>query len=181
TRSCSFRLHAGALDFSRRQLYRTVVAVLALIDGDVIHPHRILFRHRRGVRQSHRVAVILDLARTLRRRGRLGRLIEIETDIAANGHRDIVAAVRRLLRRQRIERLAVRIPVVERRSRPLGGRGRCERELRLALTDEVPAGTACRRRERGGSGDYEDSAAHFCAVMTSLLSTVPVSPCTLAP
>jgi len=32
------------------------------IDGQVIHAHRILLWHRRGVRQAHRVAVIENLA-----------------------------------------------------------------------------------------------------------------------
>ena len=45
---------------------------------------------------------------------------------------------------------------------------------------EVPANTdkcATRRRYHSGDGDArEDGAFHFCAVMTSLLSTVPVSP-----
>ena len=37
-----------------------------------------------------------------------------------------------------------------------------------------------RRDDRGGSA-CEQGAVHFCAVMTSLFSTVPVSPWTLAP
>src|SRR5262249_32120939 len=106
-------------------------------------------------------------------------LIRVEADVAANGHGHIVAAIRRLLWRQRIERLAVGIAVIKRR-RGLGDRGRRKCELRLVLRHQVPAGGASRRRD-GGSRGGEVGAAHFCAVMTSLLSTVPVSPCTLAP
>ena len=38
-------LHAGALDLSGRQFHRAVVGIVALVDGDVIHPHGILLRH----------------------------------------------------------------------------------------------------------------------------------------
>src|SRR5262249_37484418 len=82
TRSRRLRLHAGALDFSWRELHRTIIAVLAFVDGDVIHPHRILLRHRRGVRQPHRIAVVFYLARTLRG-GRLGRRFWFEADVGA--------------------------------------------------------------------------------------------------
>ena len=37
------------------------VGLLAVVDGDVVHPHRILLRHRRRVGQSHRIAVVQDL------------------------------------------------------------------------------------------------------------------------
>ena len=37
----------------------------AFVDGDVVHPHGILLRHRRGVGQAHRVAVVQQLARLL--------------------------------------------------------------------------------------------------------------------
>src|SRR4029079_7627293 len=37
-------------------------------------------------------------------------------------------------------------------------------------------------RDQRGDGDCgENGAVHFCAVMTNLFSTVPVSPCTFAP
>ncbi len=50
------------------------VRLLAFVDGDVVHPHRILLRHRRRVGQSHRIAVVEDLAFGLgaRRRRRRG-------------------------------------------------------------------------------------------------------------
>jgi hypothetical protein len=43
-------------------------ALVAFVHGDVVHAHRILLRHRRGVGQAHGVAVIKDLARRLLRR-----------------------------------------------------------------------------------------------------------------
>ena len=53
-----FRAHAGALQLAGRD--RDGVALLgrALVDGDVVHPHRVLLRRGRGVGQAHRVAVI---------------------------------------------------------------------------------------------------------------------------
>ena len=129
--------HAGALDLAGRKLDRAVVAVLAFVDGDVVHPHRILLRHRRGVRQSHRVAVVFDLAFGLRvggvlRRRRLGL---VEADVGARRHGAIVASVRRLPRRQRIERLAVRVPVVDRRAGFAAAR---------STSDDARAGSRCR-------------------------------------
>ena len=62
------RFDAGALDLSRRDLDRSVVAVVALVDGDVIHPHRVLLGLRRNIRQAHGIAVIFDLAIGRRRR-----------------------------------------------------------------------------------------------------------------
>ena len=60
-----FRLHAGALDLAGRKLDRTVVRLVVLVDRDVVHPHRVLLRRRRGIRQPHRIAVVEDLARSL--------------------------------------------------------------------------------------------------------------------
>lgn len=53
--------HAGALDFGRADFDRAAILVLALVHGDVIHPHPILLRHRRGVGQTHRIAVVQHL------------------------------------------------------------------------------------------------------------------------
>ena len=108
------RFHAGALNFSRRQLHRSVVAVFALVDGDVIHPHRILLRDRRGIGEPHRIAVEFDLAvRRRDRRGSRGRFI-FEAEVRAGRHGAIVPAVRGLLRRQRVERAPVRILIIDR-------------------------------------------------------------------
>ena len=97
-RRCGLRLDAGPLDLSRRQFYRAVVGVVALIDRDVIHPHRILLRDRRGVGQPHRVAVEFYLAVCRDRgRGRGGRLV-FEAEIGARRHGAVVASIRRLLR-----------------------------------------------------------------------------------
>ena len=114
------RLDAGALDLSGRDLDRSVVAVVALVDGDVVHPHRILLRRRRNIRQTHRVAVVFDLAVGRRRRRHFCWIVE--TDVGARGDGAVVTAVRCLFRRQRIEGLAVRILIVDRSSSRFGAR-----------------------------------------------------------
>src|SRR5207249_4840672 len=100
-RSRRLRLDPGALDFSRRYLYRTVIAVLAFVDRDVVHPHRILFRGGGRVRQSHRIAVVFDLAVDAGdgRRRRPGSVL-VEADVGPGGNGAIVATVTRLSRCQ---------------------------------------------------------------------------------
>ena len=60
-----FGAHAQSLDLHRRQHHGAgrVRRLVPCKDGDVVHAHFILFRHRRGVGQTHRVAVIQRLAR----------------------------------------------------------------------------------------------------------------------
>ena len=63
-----FRLHAELLDFFGTDLDLTgsggvwVGIILALPDCDIVHAHRVLLRHRRGVGQAHRVAIVQQLA-----------------------------------------------------------------------------------------------------------------------
>src|SRR4051812_16344058 len=155
------------------------------MDRDVVHPHGILFRRRRGVRQAHGIAVVFDLALSgaaspCSRRG--CRLIIVEAEIGGGRHRAVVAAIRRLSRHKRVRRLAVRILVVDRGAALLGRsradyRGGARRRPVWTGDGECDPG---RRDQRGGQACC-DGAGHFCAVMTSLFSTVPVSPWTLAP
>ena len=151
------RFDAGTLDLARRQLDRSVVAVLAFIDGDVIHPHRILLGRRRNIRQAHRIAVIFDLA-IGRRRSRHFRRI-VETYVGARRDGAVVTAIRRLLRRQRIERLAVRILIVDRSSSRFGARllhDVCV--LRLSARPEIwTREDASDRRSRDGSGNFNQN------------------------
>src|SRR6202043_2714173 len=128
------------------------------------------------------VAVVLDLS--IRRRGLRGGGF-LETDVGVGRHRPIVAPVRGLPGLHGIERTAVGVLVIDRRAGVLRRRRRHHGDDRLAgrLTLR-PAGDepASRRRDqRGDGGAGEDGAGNFCAVMTNLLSTVPVSPWTLAP
>ena len=46
---------------SRLTLTVPGVILLVLIDGDVVHPHGVLLRHRRGVGQPHGIAVVENL------------------------------------------------------------------------------------------------------------------------
>ena len=56
--------HAAALDLVEAHLDGlAVVLLLALVDRDVVHPHPVLLRHRRGVGQAHGIAVVQNLAR----------------------------------------------------------------------------------------------------------------------
>jgi len=63
--------------------------LVAFVDGDVIHPHRVLLRHRRDVGKTHGVAVVEDLAACLRVARRLG----IDADILAGEDGDVGLAV----------------------------------------------------------------------------------------
>ena len=57
------RAHAAALDLVEADLDGlAVVLLLALVDRDVVHPHPVLLRHRRGVGQAHGIAVVENLA-----------------------------------------------------------------------------------------------------------------------
>ena len=99
----------------------------------------------------------------------------------ADRHGAVIPPVRRLPGRRRIERTPVRILII---NRIVAGLRKRRRNKRRRSQMMVPANTdesASRRRYQSGDGDTGDGAFHFCAVMTSLLSTVPVSPCTLAP
>src|SRR6185312_12411727 len=69
-----------------------------------------------------------------------------------------------------------------RRSGLRGGRRHGWRtEGRLRSRQRAREEGGVRRCAKRSDGAHEDGALHFCAVTTSLLSTVPVSPCTLAP
>ena len=48
-----------------------VTRFITLINGDVVHTHGVLLRHRGGVRQTHGIAVVTDLALALRGSRRL--------------------------------------------------------------------------------------------------------------
>ena len=95
----------------------------ALIDRHVVHSHRVLFRHRRSVRQPHRVTVVEKLPL------RLIRLIHLRSCGVIRINGDIVHAVRRFLGHRRRVRLAHRVAVIK----------------NLAL------GRDCSRRVSGGS------------------------------
>jgi len=96
-----FGAHTGALDAIEANLDGGAGLVLAFVDGNVIHPHPVLFGNGRGVRQSHRVAIVEKLAALVALCLLLGggRLLEVWRLVIIDGH--IVAAVRRLLRRRR--------------------------------------------------------------------------------
>ena len=154
-------LHALRADGDRaRGLVR-----LVLVDGEVVHAHRILLGHRRGVGHAHRVAVVEDSAaptgrcwcrrrhwRGGRRRG-AGILVD----------RDEVAPVGGSPWRRRVFRPAVRGLVVEWLAR------RRRRLLRLGWpghhpgqpVGSQPEATRCRSNKRNGAGRLEPSrSAH---------------------
>jgi hypothetical protein len=181
---CRLRLNAGALDLPRRNLDRPIVAIVAFKDGDIVHPHRILLRHRRGVGQAHRIAVESDFAiRGCWRRVR--RCLFIEIDVGAGADGAIVATIRGLLRRRRVGRPAIRVLII---NDIAVAALRCGRRDRFDVSDVSRSQTmmaneiaANRRCQNGnGAGSCHDRF-HLSAWMTSLFSTVPVSPCTLAP
>src|SRR5260370_16096218 len=180
--ACGLTTHSGPLDLSGRKFYRSVTGIFTLVDRDVVHPHRILFRGWRSVRQPHRIAIELDLAVGRRgcRGGGGGRFV-VEAEVRADRHGAVIPPVRHLFGRQRIERLAVRILII---NRIVAGLRQRRRNQQRRDQMKVPASTdesaTCRRYQSGG-GDTGDGTSRFCAVMTSLVSTVPVSPCTLAP
>src|SRR5262249_55370694 len=94
---------------------RAYVLLLTFVDGDIIHPHPVFFRHRRRVGETHRVAVVEDLAfalgsPTLRARQR-GLLIVVD--------REVIPAIDRLFGCRRKVRLAVGILPIQH----LAGRG----------------------------------------------------------
>ncbi|GJD72680.1 hypothetical protein CFIICLFH_0900 [Methylobacterium goesingense] len=204
----------GALELAGRDPHGAVVGVLAPVDGKVVHPHRIFLRNRRGVRQTHRVAVEAHLSGTCRRhRGlthghvavpgvghRLGLVGFVEAHVLACVDGAIVSTVRCALGLGGVVRLPVRVPVVDhgtgRLGRdPSGHSGPClgtrqpVDEPGPRLLDERRHGAALMpraipqnpRRERGEGPGQPCSPAHLVALNTSLFSTVPVSPWTLAP
>ena len=68
-----FGPHPGALDLVEANLDRVRVVVLFRIDRDVVHAHDVLLRHRRGVGESHGIAVIEDRSLALGRLRLFGR------------------------------------------------------------------------------------------------------------
>ena len=167
----------------------SLVVRLALVDRDVVHPHGVLLRHRRDVGKPHRVAVVDDLPLALARRrplravglGRIEARHLLSAYTAAYG-RPVVGG----LRRQRIERLAVGVAVVDDRTfgvvlRHAGHRGRGGyRQLDQPGLARPQPGS--RRGHNGRDGRHPlEQRAHWVALTMSLFSTVPVSPCTLAP
>jgi hypothetical protein len=89
-------------------------AALVGINRDVVHPHGILLRHRRGVGQAHGIAVVENpaLATRCRRRGRCIRRRRCGAGILID--RNVVVALRVFLGRRRIIGLAGWILVIER-------------------------------------------------------------------
>ena len=66
--------HTAPLDLVETDFDGAWIILFVRIDGDVVHPHGILLRDRRGVRRTHRIAVIENFAfrrgrRMLRARG----------------------------------------------------------------------------------------------------------------
>ena len=152
--------HAAALKLVEAHLDGlAVVLLLALVDWNVIHPHPVLLRDRRGVGQAHRIAVIDYLPRTGRRGVRLLR-IGLERDFLVLVNREIVAAAGVLFRLGRPIRRAARIAVVE----DLAVRGRAlrrDRRRRHAAGQAgvpIAAGRACRHSE--DEKDWGSKATH---------------------
>src|SRR5215204_3265373 len=55
------RANPRALELAWADFYRGSVIRITLVNRDVVHPHCILLRHRRGIGQAHRIAVVEDL------------------------------------------------------------------------------------------------------------------------
>src|SRR6185437_4026324 len=125
--------------------------IVALIDGNVIHPHRVLLRHPGDVGKAHWIAVVenLTVAGCARRSWlRVARLVE--TDVFAGANRAINAPVRCRLCFGGIKWLAVRVLVVNHRSartRVLSGRRRRRWNRTTLPTDAISANP---RRNDGG-------------------------------
>ena len=156
------RSHAGALQLSRREFDSRSAVILALIDGDVIHPHRILPGHRRYIRKPHGIAVIKDLPAVLR----LGLLRLLEAGFLILINRDIVAPICRFsgLRREIV--LAVRVLPIKDRSfsgRALNaGRPGSRSKVRQCWPCAGPitvAGNGAREDRRDG-GPRKDALSH---------------------
>ena len=117
-----FRSSAGILS------WLAVVGILAVVDRNVVHPHRVLLRHLGDVGEAHRVAVIENLSASRPSGGRfgLGCAFRVETGVLVGVNRTPGAAIRRRFRLSGIERLAVRVSVIDHRAttvRTLGGAG----------------------------------------------------------
>ena len=88
------RRHANALHLIEADLDGAGLVLLVGINGDVVHAHGVLLRHRRGVGKSHGIAVIENLPLCLDRRGLLrnrrrgDRLGAVRIPIAAGGTGD---------------------------------------------------------------------------------------------
>ena len=93
-----------------------------------------------------------------------------------------VAAILGLARRRRIDRLAVRVLVIDRLStirRGSGGDDGIGDRMRLRpVAGDERGGRHC--DDRSGSAEQTE-AVHLSAVTTSLFSSVPFSPCSFAP
>ena len=111
-----FGLDAEALDLAGRHLDGAVV-IVAFIDRDVVHPHGILLRRGRDIRQSHRIAVVANFLAAWRGRDiARGFCRHVEAEVFTRQHRAVRSAVRRLHGIGRIERLAVGIAVIDNRT-----------------------------------------------------------------
>src|SRR6476660_4517722 len=110
-----FGTNATALDFVEADANGfSVVLLLTLVDGDVIHPHPILLRRRRGVREAHGIAVVENLPRARGLRGGcLGFAARTECRLLVLVDGEIIAAVLVFLRRCRPIGSAAGVAVVE--------------------------------------------------------------------
>src|SRR5229473_3910433 len=109
---CDLGLNTCLLQLAGADLDRRVVVLLALIDGQIVHSHRIFLRGRRGVGKAHGIAVKADFASIPALRGHgFGRFL-LETHVFAAADCEIVLARRSLLRSQRIIRQTVRIAII---------------------------------------------------------------------
>src|SRR6266849_6778095 len=75
------RLNARLLQLPRANLDRRVVVLFALKDGDIFHPHWILFWGRRCIREAHRIAVKADPAALNAFRGHVFRSLFLEAQV----------------------------------------------------------------------------------------------------
>src|SRR5256885_3115623 len=110
----------------------------------------------------------------------------VEAHILAGKHGPIRPSVRRVLGVSGIERLSVRVLIVNDRTtwRACGRPGRDDRRPRHGPTQtKLPGPIACypRRHEGGEDQDCPTHPRHGTTFSTSLLWTVPVSPWILAP
>src|SRR5216684_1837702 len=78
---CDLRLDARLLQLPRANLDRRVVVLFALKDGNIFHPHWILFRGRRRIREAHRIAVKADPATLTAFRGHGFRSLFLEAQV----------------------------------------------------------------------------------------------------
>ena len=111
---------------------------VAFIDRDVIHPHGVLLGHRRGVRQTHRIAIEENLALALRGFGRTRQQNWVETRFSAIKDGQIRVALHVVFWRCRPKRRTGGIAIIEDRSFGRGGlRGDAERGHRGGIAVAV--------------------------------------------